>query len=133
MTFVVIPYIGKPNGNGRIYTKEAIEKMVEDFNSKKHPMLGRLGYPDTQNEGNDVNLKTVSHEITKLYIKDDQLWADIKILDTENGRTLEECLEQKFIEFRPLCIGSVNEDKTVQVEKFITVDAIDKATDAFNV
>jgi len=78
-------HYGKENLNGRIYTKECAEKMVEYFNMKKKglaeapdgmsggmdpnnqwfqcdTMLGQLGYPK---EGNFSNLANVSHEVKK--------------------------------------------------------------------
>lgn len=126
ITTPIVPYLDKLNLNDRMYTEEAIDKMIEDFNSKKHTIYGEIGY----NTG-DVHLTNVSHVITKLFKKDRQLWAEMKVLETEKGRELEKMIEADLVKFRTNCEGTVNEDKTVNVTKFITVAAIDKSTDAF--
>ena len=126
ITTPIVPYLDKLNLNDRMYTEEAIDKMIEDFNSKKHTIYGEIGY-----NTDDIHLTNVSHVITKLFKKDGQLWAEMKVLETEKGRELEKMIEADLVKFRTSCIGTINEDKTVSIEKFITVAAIDKSTDAF--
>lgn len=128
ITAVIIPYLDKLNLNGRIYTEEVIDKMIEDFNSRKHPVLGGIGYEPGLS---DISLENVSHQVTKLFKKDGQILAEMEILGTEKGHELENLIKADVVKFRTSCVGTVNEDKTVNVTKFISVYAIDKSTDAF--
>jgi hypothetical protein len=60
---ILIPYVDKLNKNGRMYSLETLERMVEWFNDSKKSMFGELGYPETF----DTSLKNVSHEIVKVW------------------------------------------------------------------
>lgn len=126
ITRQIIPYLDKLNLNDRVYTEEAIDKMIEDFNSKEHTVYGEIGY----NTG-DVHLTNTSHVVTKLFKKNGQLWAEMKVIDTKSGNDLKKMIAEDSVRFRTNCIGTINEDKTVNVEKFISVSAIDKSNDAF--
>lgn len=122
----LIPYFGKPNLNNRIYTEDTIDQIINEFSNRKYPTYGELGYPD----GNfDVSLSNVSHRVDKIWKENGQLIGRIEVLDTEKGRILESLLNSMI--FRPRSIGSVNEDMTVNIERTITFDAVDKTTDGF--
>ena len=125
---VFVPYLNKENKNGRIYDYFALEKMKEDFLSKKErgfPVMGELGYPDHF----DVNLRNVSHIIEDLEITGEELTGTITILDTPAGKILKENFD-KYV-FRPRSTGNIQENKVVSITKLFTFDAILAETDAF--
>jgi len=117
------------NLNDRMYTKESISKAIKDVRTKIKLLgvfYGCLGYPDTDNFTLSIN---VSHAIKKLYIRNNILYAQIQILDTQSGRTLRENIDQ-FV-FRPRIIGNVDNNKVCNVDELISIDAIFKDTDSF--
>ena len=97
-----------PNRNGRIYTKEVLAKMVEDFNSRpaKESLIGQLGFPENNMPaGNVIDLSIASHIVEDLRLKDEHLVADIKILDTNCGEELIELMKNGGAVFRTQGIG----------------------------
>lgn len=100
-----------PNGNGRIYSYDSVDlndpMLTEMFNQKM--LLGELGFPEDGREETDMH--KVSHAITALRKEPDGLYADIDILNTVNGRILNECVNEN--NFRTRGAGIVKEDGTV--------------------
>ena len=152
-------HYGKENLNGRIYTKECAEKMVEYFNMKKKglaeapdgmsggmdpnnqwfqcdTMLGQLGYPK---EGNFSNLANVSHEVEEIHLdeKNNTVAGTIRILETPAGKTVKTILNEishgspTGLYCRPRAIGTVNENKEIEIEQIISFDIIAES-DAFS-
>ena len=120
------------NRNGRVYTEEAIEKMIEDFNEKRgmHGVfLGQLGFP----ENIDVTLSEVSHDVEKIYLEEKTLFGDIKILETPKGDLLKGLIEMGGIVFRPRSAGNVDSSGEVQNVNLISVDAISSSEDVYNI
>ena len=118
------------NQNGRMYTKEAIEKMITDFNKIKErgtPAYGEMG----MNGGTDISLSKISHIVDELHFDGDRLYGEIKILDTDAGKKLKPLIEEGQVVFRSRSIGSVNEDGIVEVKKLISFDAIPAWEDPF--
>lgn len=101
--------IGVPNTNGRIYTQECVESMVEQFNARDKPMLGELGYRSGQS-GPTIDLARVSHAVTDLRIVDGKLVGTIQVLQTPFGKILEVVANTAKIDmdcvmhFRPACM-----------------------------
>ena len=98
---VLVSPVGKPNINGRIYTKEQLSSEVDskqvliDAGSfygeyARDPRYVRDEMADT------VNMKNVSHCITSLRITGDGLYANIDILNTHAGRKVAELLYRGF-------------------------------------
>ena len=122
--------VNEVNQNGRMYTKEAVKQMIEDFERNRDRVgvfYGQMG----MNEGTDINLSKISHTIDELHFDGDRLYGEIKILDTDAGKKLKPLIEEGQVVFRSRSIGSVNEDGTVEVKKLISFDAIPSWEDAF--
>ena len=88
----ILARAGVPNANNNVYTREALAKAVEDFNSvDKGCMVGTIENPI----GSRIDLSRASHAIENLMLSDDNmLIADIKILDTPAGNKLAELINQ---------------------------------------
>lgn len=114
------------NKNDRIYSKEVIEKVIKDFKElPPRAMMGCLGMQSTT----VIPFKEVSHIITDLRIENDCLVADIEILDTPQGKTLQTIMEAgNLVAFRMAGIGSVENETVFNVigkdYKLISIHAI---------
>lgn len=123
------------NLNGRIYTKETVEEIVEQFNEQKNsgiPMFGELGYTETF----ETSLKNVSHSIDEIHIDENtkSLIGNITLLDNPRGKILKELLDNDLVVFRPR--GSGNGDILTGEIKNYTIysfDVIQKNEDSFNI
>jgi hypothetical protein len=82
------------NHNGRIYPKEVLFREVKKYNQlvKERRALGELDHPDSP----VVELKNVSHIITDIYVKDDEVRGSIEILNTPKGKILKDIIQQKI-------------------------------------
>jgi hypothetical protein len=80
--------IDELNSNNRIYTRKLVEKIVED---QKEIYFGMIGMPTDHNA--TVDFLKVSHACDNLRIEDDKLIADVKILDTPEGKVLKQLVE----------------------------------------
>ena len=88
--------IGDVNLNGRIYTREAAELMVEQFNLKvaEHGFFfGQLGFGDS---ADTTTLQRVSHNVNEISIRQDRVVGDITIMDTPEGKTLKSLVEAEM-------------------------------------
>ena len=82
----------KKNRNGRIYTKESLEKAVEKYVTeqvKTGRAVGELNHP----EGPTVNLDKVSHKITDLHWQGNDVVGKASILNTPMGNIVSGLLE----------------------------------------
>jgi hypothetical protein len=82
----------KKNRNGRIYEKKTMEKAVEKYVTeqvKTGRAVGELNHP----EGPTVNLDKVSHKITSLEWKGNDVVGKASILKTPMGKIVEGLLE----------------------------------------
>ena len=82
----------KKNRNGRIYEKKTMEKAVEKYINeqvKTGRAVGELNHP----EGPTVNLDKVSHKITSLEWKGNDVMGKASILKTPMGKIVEGLLE----------------------------------------
>jgi len=82
----------KKNRNGRIYEKATMEKAVEKYVNeqvKTGRAVGELNHP----EGPTVNLDKVSHKITSLEWKGNDVMGKASILKTPMGKIVEGLLE----------------------------------------
>jgi hypothetical protein len=80
------------NRNGRIYPKAIMEKAVDKYVSEqvsKNRAVGELNHPD----GPTVNLDKVSHKITELNFKGNDVMGKAQILDTPMGNIVKGLLE----------------------------------------
>jgi hypothetical protein len=77
------------NQNGRIYPKEILQRESQKYEQnfiKERRALGELDHP----ESSVVNLKNVSHNVTKMYWDGDDLVGEVEVLPTPSGNILKE-------------------------------------------
>jgi len=80
------------NQNGRIYPMDVLRREVEKYNQtfvKEKRAVGELDHPDSE----VVNLKNVSHNITKTWWNENDLMGEVEILTTPSGNILKELLK----------------------------------------
>ena len=80
------------NRNGRIYPKPIMEKAVDTYVTEqvsKNRAVGELNHP----EGPTVNLDKVSHKITELSWKGNDVVGKAQVLDTPMGNIVKGLLE----------------------------------------
>jgi len=108
----------KPNANGIAYSREAIEKMAEDFNKRIDAgeiINGNAYFKDNSedilNIGKD-DIRDISHTHKKLKVEDEGLYASINLLATPKGNQITELLkledkhfETMEFEFAPRYVG----------------------------
>lgn len=75
---VVLLELDTPNKNGRIYPKATIERFLKTRGDK--PLICTMGA-----SGFDVNLNHASHIVEKLYLQDNKLMANVRVLNTPMG------------------------------------------------
>ena len=75
------------NGNGRYYLKELWDRELKKYNVlvKERKACGELDHPDSQ----VINLKNVSHNISKLWWDGDNVMGAIELLPTPSGNILK--------------------------------------------
>jgi hypothetical protein len=77
------------NQNGRVYPKEILMREANSYNKnfvKESRAMGELDHP----ESSVVNLANVSHNITDMYWKSDDLVGTVEVLTTPSGNILRE-------------------------------------------
>jgi len=82
----------KKNKNGRMYPFNVLNKEVERYNRDyvtKNRAFGELGHPSTPS----INLDRVSHMITHLSADGKNFIGKAKILDTPNGKIVQNLLD----------------------------------------
>lgn len=81
-----------PNSNGVVYTKEAAEKMLEDFRNRVKEKSALI-FDNVDGQSGRTDLMRAGALITEARLDDDRVIAKIKILDTDSGRRLGTCLK----------------------------------------
>jgi len=76
------------NGNGRIYPKNILEREVENYKKlvRENRALGQLDHPESA----IVELEKVSHVVTHIEMRGNDVVGKIKLLDTPQGRIAKE-------------------------------------------
>lgn len=125
-------FFDEVNGNDRMYTKEITMPIVENFMRRKDELgvaYGMMGYPEN---GGDVNARAVSHTVDALYAEGDILFADITLLDNDNGRMLAAMIDS--VVFRTNASGiqtEVDGKNVVFLDQIFSINAIAGSDDAF--
>lgn len=125
--------IGVKNLNERIYTEEAVNEMVNQFMEKKNSIgvfFGQMGFPEDM----EINLSRVSHDVERIWVENNILYGEIRVLDTPEGEKIKNIMsgiEDRPIVFRSRSAGTVNEDGTVNIQKLLSFDAIPKDQDPY--
>jgi len=124
----VFAEFGIENRNGRVYEEreylphlEYLQKDIQNGN-----LLGELDHP----ERFEVSLGNVSHKISELWYDQGkrQILGRIEILDgTPKGQIAKSLLDAGVpLSISSRAAGSVNEDKTVQIQQIYTYDLVAK-------
>jgi len=80
------------NHNGRIYPPEILFREVKKYGEmvKERRAMGELDHPDSP----IVELKNVSHLVTDIYVKGDEVRGTLEVLNTPAGKTLKSIIQQ---------------------------------------
>ena len=140
---------GVVNGNGRMYTEEALAGMIKQFQERDHAMYGMFDYPDDA----DVHLSHVSHKVNSLKIKYKRvprkkkkelkkngtfeiikkkkcdLVGEIELLDTTYGKVAKNLMDLCVV--RPMGTGTISAEGVVENYKLISFSLIPKSEDSF--
>lgn len=134
-----ILFFDQKNLNGRVYTKEVAESIIEQFKKirgEEGVFLGEFGYPSTA-WTNGINLGNISHDVVDLRINEDtkSLEGDMLILETPAGKKLRELIlaegENVGISCRPRGTGKVNGKGEIEEYQIISFDLIPTSLDSF--
>jgi len=128
-------HFDQKNLNNRIYTKETVEKMIEQFQKMKEegPVLGELGYPSA--DFPEINLFNVSHEVEEIHLDEGNkcLSGTVRILDTPKGKLVQELVNPENslkLTCRPRGMGTVNENHEIEDFQLLSFDLL-SGPDAF--
>jgi hypothetical protein len=123
----VFAEFGVENRNGRIYEEkeylphlEYLKKDIENGN-----LLGELDHP----ERFEVALGSVSHRISELWYDQAkrQILGRLEVLNTPKGQIAKSLLDAGVpLSISSRAAGTVNEDKTVQIQQIYTYDLVAK-------
>ena len=83
----VMQKCNQENGNGRIYPENVLKREINNYQKlvDDRRSLGELDHPDDS----IVNLKNVSHMVTKCWWDGNAVMGKIKVLDTPSGNILK--------------------------------------------
>jgi hypothetical protein len=127
--------------NNTLYSKEVCEKIVEQINERK--CIGVCGsvnlLPEySKNALPEVNLRMVSIKVDNAKMKDDEVLADITVLEgTPQGDMLKSMIEMMgkdaFI-FRPQALVSYKDEegpiKEIDSFKLVSINVLPKEQDS---
>ncbi len=114
---VLLQRANAKNQNGRVYPLPVLQREARNYETliTERRATGELDHPESP----VVNLKNVSHNITKMWFKGDDLMGDIEILRTPSGNILRELLGANIrLGVSSRGLGSVTEidENTVEVQ-----------------
>ena len=83
----IIQAADKKNGNGRVYPRKVLERELKNYQKliDEHRALGELDHPDES----VINLRNVSHIVTKCWWDGENVMGKIRTLDTPSGNILK--------------------------------------------
>lgn len=118
----------RENKNRRIYSKAILDENIKRLQESidKRGLTGSLDHTPSS----IIELQTVSHVITKLWWKNNELWGEGEILSTPLGKVLKCLLNDGVrvgISSRGVGSGSTNENGILVINenyKLITFDAV---------
>lgn len=112
---MVLPFNEKSDVTNNVYTKECIQTAFDNYVE--------------QLKGNDGIIVNLSHKITELNLKDEGIYADIELLDTEEGNNFKQLIDNgeklaPAIKILGDVEESVNHYKLIDVKEIVSVDLI---------
>jgi hypothetical protein len=124
VTKILVSELDRPNTNGRIYTATETQRAIDEIKDKidGKRLLGEIG---VASDGR-VDLDQVSHIIDRLWIENDNLYADATLLETPKGLAAQQLFSQvpQHVRFGIRGYGNVNESSLVTDLTIIAVDVI---------
>ena len=83
----IIQAADRKNGNGRVYPRKVLERELKNYQKlvDEHRALGELDHPDES----VINLRNVSHMVTKCWWDGENVMGKIRALDTPSGDILK--------------------------------------------
>lgn len=90
---------GTPLSDGNtIIDPSLMKRMVDDFNAHyKNDQFNHYYYGTISGDSfPNVNFEDITHKINNVYIKDNNIMADIDILDTPKGNIVQEIMQQCY-------------------------------------
>jgi hypothetical protein len=109
------------NQNKRVYPKEILMREIKNYVNgpiKERRALGELDHP----ESSVINLQNVSHNITEIKVKGNDVYGTFEILDTPAGRILKELFANGItVGVSSRGMGSVEESYNEQGDPTVTV------------
>lgn len=114
LTGMVLPFNEKSSITNNVYTKECIQTAFDKY--------------EEQLKDNDI-IVDLSHKITKLNLKDEGIYADIELLDTEEGNNFKHLIDngEKLAPALKI-LGdvevSVNHYELIDVKEIVSIDLI---------
>lgn len=100
---------------GNIFTEEDAKLILDTINSRIDPIFGELDPLG----GLNVSLTNSSHFISKLWIEDNRIWGEVKLLDTPHGNVIKYILDEEF-EDKIRNLAALNRE--VQIDSVIEDD-----------
>jgi hypothetical protein len=98
--------------------------VVEQFNAlkaKSNTILGEFCISDPfSTSPNGVLMERASHRIENMWIEDGDLFSEIEVLETQQGRALRSWIDVNFV---IRAVESIDDNKAVTSVEFVTVDA----------
>lgn len=91
--------LGKKNRNGRVYSKELWEKVLDSEYWKdmieNNTLCGEVVHPGERTESDpfEIDVRNISHRVTEAHIEGDKLIGTVEVLDTEQGRNLASLID----------------------------------------
>jgi hypothetical protein len=104
------------NGNGRVYSKEILEREADKYAEgpiKANTALGELDHPDSM----VVNLNNTSHNIKRIWWEGNNLMGELEILNTPSGKIAQEIISAGI----PLGISSRGMGSVKQIGETVEV------------
>lgn len=113
---MVLPFKEKSSVTNNVYTKECIQTAFDNYVE--------------QLKDNDI-IVNLSHKITGLNLKDEGIYVDIELLDTEEGNNFKKLIDNGIklspaIKILGFIEESVNHYKLIDVKKIVSIELIHK-------
>ena len=129
---IIIKKIGEVDRSGRVFSLEAVNQIIDQFNErqKKQPNWSTFG--EVKGEVNDpysdrfIDLRKVGYKIKKMYIDGSDFKADVEFLENTLGELAKFAVDQNSYKCTVRAYGTLNEDNSINVSEFITVDMTNK-------
>lgn len=113
---VLLKEAGKPNLNGNIYSKEALESIHKQIQENKGKIFGELGQTDVS--GTEVNLSKAVSVVEDSNYEDGKLFVDVKVM--------KENLPMDLLQPALRTVSTVTDNEVQDDVTLISVDLIKK-------